>query len=372
VAGVVLLGLLVLPAPLLPPHWLTEGIQSSLALGGHATYLAALIALQALVYTVLGAGAALATPRAIGRRARILQLMVVPLLVVTSAVIIRSLRLGHVPVLANAAVPLVACVAGAGLGLLIRERGWPTPLLAAVIVLGAASWALLPGATAALGDDTRIRLARLVSRAPALGPGERRFEGLVQAAFAPVTDGTASSAVEQNRAAILALGIAVGHERLARLAGLDRRSELARNAAALRSGAALGGREDWARHFSLSAALTVLGGPLVSEAGGLVKEELDAFVSGGSGFSFGDLAADRAGVRFAGAAVGSETAARAMQSRLSEGFNSSLLFPTASDLPEDLTVEDFRRHFGGVGDERYRLKVREIEALLDRCALLGR
>jgi hypothetical protein len=62
-----------------------------------------------------------------------------------------------------------------------------------------------------------------------------------------------------------------------------------------------------------------------------------------------------------------------MQSRLSEGFTSSaLLRPALSDLPEDLTVEEFRRRFGGVGDERYRLKVREIEALLDRCALLGR
>lgn len=43
----------------------------------------------------------------------------------------------------------------------------------------------------------------------------------------------------------------------------------------------------------------------------------------------------------------------------------------AYHLPEDLTAEAFRRDFGGVGDERYRLKAREIEAMLDRCAGLG-
>ena len=40
------------------------------------------------------------------------------------------------------------------------------------------------------------------------------------------------------------------------------------------------------------AALAVLEHPLVSDAGGLMKEQLDALTHG-SGFSFGDLAADR-------------------------------------------------------------------------------
>ena len=56
-----------------------------------------------------------------------------------------------------------------------------------------------------------------------------------------------------------------------------------------------------------------------------------------------------------------------MQARLSAEFTAASAFPPAADLPEDLTVEAFRREFGGVGDPRYRSKVREIEALLDRC-----
>ena len=64
----------------------------------------------------------------------------------------------------------------------------------------------------------------------------------------------------------------------------------------------LRGRPDSARHFWVSAAVTALVGDVVSDAAGLLKEELDAG-EGGSGFSFGDLMADRAGTEFARAAT---------------------------------------------------------------------
>ncbi len=44
----------------------------------------------------------------------------------------------------------------------------------------------------------------------------------------------------------------------------------------------------------LGAALAVLKHPIVSDAGGLLREQLDTLTRG-SGFSFGDLAADRVG-----------------------------------------------------------------------------
>ena len=56
-------------------------------------------------------------------------------------------------------------------------------------------------------------------------------------------------------------------------------------------------RADWTRHFTLSGGLTVMSAVGPSDAAGLLKEELDA--DGGSGFSFGDLMADRAGTTFA-------------------------------------------------------------------------
>src|SRR6185436_867681 len=137
-----------------------------------------------------------------------------------------------------------------------------------------------------------------------------------------------------------------------------------------RPGTTLREREDWPRHFCLSAALAVLEHPLVSDAGGLMKEQLDALTHG-SGFSFGDLAADRAGVRFAQAATDTETSARAMQTRLGESYTADDFFPPVSDLPENLTVEAFRRDYGGVGDQRYRQKIREVEARLDSCPALS-
>jgi hypothetical protein len=177
------------------------------------------------------------------------------------------------------------------------------------------------------------------------------------------------TAADHNRAAILALGVALGHERLAGLIGLAGDAALMRDAAALREGTTLRGRSDWARHYALSAALAVLENPFVSEAAGLMKEQLDALTRG-SGFSFADLAADRAGVRFAAAATRSDAAARSMQARLAGGFDVGDFFPAVKDLPEDLTVEEFRRRFVGVGAAHYRAAIAEIDARLDRCAAL--
>ena len=173
-----------------------------------------------------------------------------------------------------------------------------------------------------------------------------------------------------NRAAILALGIAIGHERLARFAGLQRDDPLVQAAAALRAGTTLHGREDLPRHYLLSAGLAVVENPLVSDAGGLLKEELDALARG-TGFSFVDLAADRAGVRFAVAATGSQERAAALRARLRAGFVVEDFFPPIDGLPENLTPEEFRQRYGRMGSPRYRAAVEEIEARLDRCAALA-
>jgi hypothetical protein len=157
---------------------------------------------------------------------------------------------------------------------------------------------------------------------------------------------------------------------LARFAGLDSDSDLVRRAAALNHGTLLRGREDWSRHYAVSAALAVLEHPLISDAGGLMKEELDA-LTGGSGFSFGDLSADRAGVRFAVAATQTPTAAIAMRERVRSSFRVDDFFPAVSDFPENLSVEQFRRAFGGVGATRYRTEVARIERRLDSCAALS-
>ena len=366
--AVVTLALVAIPAPLLPPMGLAGAVQSALGIGWKAAYLIAAIGLHVLIYGSLGAVAAFTAGPGASRSGRLTRLVVVPVAVVTIAILIRSVKLGHLPVLANAVLPMAACALGAVMGLLLRQHGWRATLVAAAVLAAGLAWSFFPGAPSELSRATEAHLRRLVAAGPGLPSGDERFGALLQAALAPQPPPEPGiGAIEHNRAAILALGIAIGHERLARHAGLDRRSELVLAASALRQGTTLRGREDWARHYSLSAALAVVESPFMSDAGGLMKEELDALARG-SGFSFGDLAADRAGVRFARAATGSDAAARAMQSRLRGGYSADDFFPPASDLPENLTVEQFGREYGGVGTRRYRETVRDIEARLDRCA----
>lgn len=363
----VVAALVLVPAPLLPPPALVRFVQSALGAGASAAYLLAAIALQCAFFLTLGVVATRAVTKAEDARGRWLRRAVVPVVVVLAAFVIRSLKVGHLPVWVNVVVPLAACLAGTWIGLGLLHRRWQPVAAVVLAALVMAFFGLRGGVSDDLARETEARLQRLVAASAELPAGEERFGALLKVAFAPErADADVEEAIDGNRAAILALGIAIGHERLARRAGLDDASALPSRAAALRAGTTLREREDWPRHFCLSAALAVLEHPLVSDAGGLMKEELDALTNG-TGFSFADLAADRAGVRFAEAATASEDAARALQRRLQGGYTAGDYFPPAADLPENLSVERFRLDYGGVGSRRYRDVVADIGRRLDAC-----
>lgn len=363
--GAVALALVLVPAPLLPPSSLVAAVQSLLGCGRPPAYLVAVIGLHVLLYGALGATAAFAVDPGQTSRQRWLRFLLVPVVVVGIALVVRSLKLGHVPMLTNAIVPMVACGFGAAVAVAFRQHGLRSTLLVTVILLATLGVLHWPGASAVERRGIEAQLQRFVAAGPTLPAGDERFGRLLQMAFSPGPAPEGASVVEQNAAAILALGIVVGHERLSRFAGIDKNDELVRAAAQLRKGTTLRGREDWARHFCLSAALAVVESGFVSDLGGLLKEELDSLTQG-TGFSFGDLAADRAGVRFAAAATASPAAGLAVQA----GFALDDVFPPVADLAENLTVEQFRANFGGVGAPKYRAVIAEIEARLDRCAAL--
>jgi hypothetical protein len=86
---------------------------------------------------------------------------------------------------------------------------------------------------------------------------------------------------------------------------------------------------------------------------GIGKELMDS-TPGGSGFSFVDMMANRAGIMFAGAATGTATAARGMQVRISRGMVSGDLLPDVEGLPEGIADERFRTEFGGLRGEGTR------------------
>ncbi len=192
--------------------------------------------------------------------------------------------------------------------------------------------------------------------------GDPIFERIVKNAFITARDRSRFGDPKlENHAAILALGIALGHTHMAVFVGEVDDSAVYGPVARLPDFSRLRGRGDWARHFWISAAMTLVASNGVSDAVGLLKEELDAG-TGGSGFSFADLAADRAGTEFALQATASRESARRIQSWvLGEITDLDELMPAADDLPEGLSDAELLDQFGGVGGEQYGKMQAEIE-----------
>ena len=129
----------------------------------------------------------------------------------------------------------------------------------------------------------------------------------------------------------------------------------------------LNGREDFPQHFSISAALAANAGAPLSDAIGLYKEVEDS--RGGSGFSFNDIAADRAGTVFGELATRPGDGARALQQRVAAGLKEPDMMPDVADLPEFMPEADFKRRFGGIGAPAYNKMMLEIERRIAACAL---
>lgn len=112
-------------------------------------------------------------------------------------------------------------------------------------------------------------------------------------------------------------------------------------------------RHDLLQHFFVSAALRAAAGQRIADVLGLAKEMDDSM--GGSGFSFADLLADRAGVRFAEALFESEARAASIhQAILAETTDETYFMPTYEALPEGLTEEEFKANYHNIESDTYR------------------
>ena len=127
----------------------------------------------------------------------------------------------------------------------------------------------------------------------------------------------------------------------------------------------LAGRTDSPLHFLVSATLASEGTTPLSRAIGLYKEVADS--RGGSGFSFNDMAANRAGTRFGELAV---LAPQQLQDRLARGVLDSELLPRTDDLPEFMAEPEFLRRFGGVGAPAYNAMLADIDRRIAALTLL--
>jgi hypothetical protein len=164
-----------------------------------------------------------------------------------------------------------------------------------------------------------------------------------------------SDAAAENRAALLTLTLYANGRWLGHLSAAARSWPQPRPLQLL-----LAGRGDFPLHFLVSAVLAAEGTTPLSRAVGIYKEIADA--RGGSGFSFDDIAADRAGTRFGERAVREPAT---LQARVARGVSDADLMPRFDDLPSFMAEPEFLRRFGGVGAPAYNQMIAEIDRRVD-------
>lgn len=221
---------------------------------------------------------------------------------------------------------------------------------------------LLPADEQARLQAYANRLATLAQGLPA-GYGRVSIAQVMPPLFALARQRStdAASAARENRSALVALALVAYGPGLAAM--VPPSVPVARGRPLVFS---LSGRKDTPQHYLISAALAAEGGGPLSDAIGLYKEVADS--RGGSGFSFHDLAADRAGTRLGGLALRHP---QMLQDRLAAGVTEAQLLPPMDNLPESMSEAEFLRRFGGIGAPAYQAKLADIEDRLDRLPLLS-
>lgn len=124
-------------------------------------------------------------------------------------------------------------------------------------------------------------------------------------------------------------------------------------------------RADFPRHLLVSAALAAESTSPLARAIGIYKEVADS--RGGTGFSFNDMAANRAGIRLGELAVREP---QRLQAALAAGVKDSDLMPRWRDLPEFMTEAEFLQRYGGVGAPAYEAMLAEIDRRVAELAVL--
>ena len=126
------------------------------------------------------------------------------------------------------------------------------------------------------------------------------------------------------------------------------------------------GRGDLAKHFVVSAALAASAGSGLAHLIGVFKELDDS--RDGSGFSFADLAADRAGVKLAEVSTRSASQARLLQQRMSNAVDEAQYMPSVDRLPEGIMAIVFRERYRDLDSHEYQMIEWEIESRIRACS----
>ncbi len=120
------------------------------------------------------------------------------------------------------------------------------------------------------------------------------------------------------------------------------------------------GRRDLAQHFFATVFATAAAGADAARAAGLAKELLDS--QRASGFSFADLAADRAGTRFASSVLEKHITL----GNIGLTFSVASFMPDVAGLPEHISAKDFAAQFGSQSDLRFTKQLKEIDERIQK------
>ncbi len=170
---------------------------------------------------------------------------------------------------------------------------------------------------------------------------------------------------EENRAALLALAIFLGSSSFNSVVGAIDETTF-QSCERSNSRIVLASRKDLRLHFIFSAALKVISDSGMSFAIGEFKELLDS-QQGGSGFSFADLAADRAGIRFAELAL-DDHGAQHLQHMAPELTTENMFFPAIRGLPEGIPQQTFEAR-GGIESDYYKTHLANINTRIEALPL---
>jgi len=337
------------PRPLSAPDWSVRIAQASIGLSEPAARAVSTILLRGIGFALIGVLLSLLVRHWRLRWAAPAVLLASPLLAVAS----QWINFGYFPIRGQVQLSVATAAIGALMGLALRRS---TLALGALVVLalGIFVWGSSSNVCDDLDAAARFTGNHVLASAGDIPAGDNGFDVLLRSAFAFAEDNShGTGAVFPNRAAILALSVILGEERVAEVA--RRPIDPGRIAAVgrLRNRITMRGRNDLARHFWVSAGLVIVADEGRAMTIGIGKELMDA-TPGGSGFSFVDMMANRAGIMFAGAATGNATAARGMQLRISRGMVSNDLLPDLQGLPEGISDARFRTEFGGLRGEGTR------------------
>ena len=167
--------------------------------------------------------------------------------------------------------------------------------------------------------------------------------------------------VEENRALLITLGAHMLGKNIPKLLGDQSADPIPSRSYYLHE------RNDLSKHFLISSALTAMANPTIAQTIGLNKEIDDS--AGGSGFSFADLAADRAGVSMANIALSSKVRARNLQLLLSQIQNESDFMPGIDSLQEGMQDIDFKQAFKHTDSAEYNMVIDIIDHRIAQCEL---